>query len=148
MRQLTTEIEFTIYRSHELRFRSVQALEIIFRGGVAPTTTQIVQRVVRHFIPLYQVMLDASQQRKTRVGAGFESHIRKMLQTGSIPHEEQAVVSTRRPDFVLPNRNLYVKKLPFDEKRDGWRLVCGVNRPVGPAATESVKNRCFMVPAH
>lgn len=109
LRQLTTEIEFTIYRSHELRFRAAQALEIIFRGGIAPTTTQIVQRVVRHFIPLYQVMLDASQQRKTRVGAGFESHIRKMLQAGRIPHEEQAVVSTRRPDFVLPNKNLYVK---------------------------------------
>ena len=112
LRQLTTEIEFTIYRSHELRFRAAQALEIIFRGGVAPTTTQIVQRVVRHFIPLYQVMLDASQQRKTRVGAGVESHIRKMLQAGGIPHEEQAVVSTRRPDFVLPNKNLYVKKSP------------------------------------
>ena len=54
--------------------------------------------------------LDASQQRKTRVSAGFESHIRKMLQTGNVPHEEQAVVSTRRPDFVLPNKNLYVKK--------------------------------------
>lgn len=110
LRQLTTEIEFTIYRSHELRFRAAQALEIIFRGGVAPTTTQIVQRVVRHFIPLYQVMLDASQQRRTRVGSGFESHIRKMLQMGNIPYEEQAVVSTRRPDFVLPNKNLYVKK--------------------------------------
>lgn len=110
LRQLTTEIEFTIYRSHELRFRAAQALEIIFRDGVAPTTTQIVQRVVRHFIPLYQVMLDASQQRRTRVGAGFESHIRKMLQAGDIPYEEQAVVSTRRPDFVLPNKNLYVNK--------------------------------------
>ncbi len=110
LRQLTTEVEFTIYRSHELRFRAAQALEIIFRGGVAPTTTQIVQRIVRHFIPLYQVMLDASQQRRTRVGAGFESHIRKMLQTGDIPYEEQAVVSTRRPDFVLPNKSLYVKK--------------------------------------
>lgn len=110
LRQLTTEIEFTIYRSHELRFRAAQALEIIFRGGIAPTTTQIVQRVVRHFIPLYQVMLDASQQRRTRVGAGFESHIRKMLEAGGIPHEEQAVVSTRRPDFVLPNKNLYEQR--------------------------------------
>jgi hypothetical protein len=73
LRTLTTEIEFTIYRSHELRFRAAQALEIIFRDGVAPTTTQIVQRVVRHFIPLYKVMLDASQQRKTRVGTGFPS---------------------------------------------------------------------------
>ena len=110
LRQLTTEIEFTIYRSYELRFRAAQALEIIFRGGVAPTTTQIVQRVVRHFIPLYQVMLDASQQRRTRVGAGFESHIRRMLQAGRIPYEEQAVVSTRRPDFVLPTKNLYMNK--------------------------------------
>ncbi len=30
-----------------------------------------------------------------------------MLEAGHIPHEEQAVVSTRRPDFVLPNKNLY-----------------------------------------
>lgn len=110
LRQLTTEIEFTIYRSHELRFRAAQALEIIFRDGVAPTTEQIVQRVVRNFIPLYQVMLNASQQRKTRVGTGFEAHIRKMLEAGQIPHAEQAVVSTRRPDFVLPNKPLYVSK--------------------------------------
>ncbi len=110
LRELTTEIEFKIYRSHELRFRAAQALEIIFRDGLAPTTEQIVQRVIRHFIPLYKVMLDASQQRKTRVGAGFESHIRKMLQAGQIPYAEQAVVSTRRPDFVLPNRPLYIAK--------------------------------------
>ena len=110
LRQLTTEIEFTIYRSHELRFRAAQALEIIFRDGIAPTTEQIVQRVVRNFIPLYQVMLNASQQRKTRVGTGFEAHIRTMLEAGHIPHAEQAVVSTRRPDFVLPNKPLYVSK--------------------------------------
>lgn len=110
LRQLTTEIEFTIYRSHELRFRAAQALEIIFRDGVAPTTEQIVQRVVRNFIPLYQVMLNASQQRKTRVGTGFEAHIRRMLEAGHIPHAEQAVVSTRRPDFVLPNKTLYTNR--------------------------------------
>ena len=110
LRQLITEIEFTIYRSHELRFRAAQALEIIFRDGILPTTEQIVQRVVRNFIPLYQVMLNASQQRKTRVGTGFEAHIRTMLEAGHIPHAEQAVVSTRRPDFVLPNKPLYVSK--------------------------------------
>jgi len=110
LRELTTEIEFTIYRTHELRFRAAQALEIIFRDGLDPTNSQIVQRVVRNFIPLYKVMLDASQQRKTRVGAGFEANIRRMLQAGHIPHAEQAVVSTRRPDFVLPNKNLYVNK--------------------------------------
>jgi hypothetical protein len=109
LRELTTEIEFAIYRSHELRFRAAQALEIIFRDGVAPTTEQIVQRVVRQFIPLYQVMLNASQQRKTRVGSGFESHIRRMLEEGNIPFAEQAVVSTRRPDFVLPTKDLYVQ---------------------------------------
>lgn len=109
LRELTTEIEFAIYRTHELRFRAAQALEIIFRDGVAPTTEQIVQRVVRHFIPLYQVMLNASQQRKTRVGAGFEAHIRRMLEAGNIPFAEQAVVSTRRPDFVLPTKDLYVQ---------------------------------------
>ena len=110
LRQLTSEIGFTIYRSHELRFRAAQALEIIFRDGIAPTTEQIVQRVVRNFIPLYQVMLNASQQRKTRVGTGFEAHIRTMLEAGHIPHAEQAVVSTRRPDFILPNKPLYVSR--------------------------------------
>jgi len=106
LRELTTEIEFTIYRSHELRFRAAQALEIIFRDGVAPTTKQIVQRVVRNFIPLYQVMLNASQQRRTRVGSGFEAHIRRMLQAGGMPFEEQIVVSSRKPDFVMPNKTL------------------------------------------
>jgi hypothetical protein len=33
-----------------------------------------------------------------------------MLQAGQIPHAEQAVVSTRRPDFVLPNKPLYVSR--------------------------------------
>lgn len=110
LRDLTTDIEFTIYRTHELRYRAAQALEIIFRDGVVPTTEQIVQRVVRYFIPLYQVMLNASQQRKNRVGAGFESHIKRMLMVGLIPYEEQLVVSTRRPDFVMPNSNLYVNR--------------------------------------
>ncbi len=110
LRHLTTEIEFTIYRAHELRFRAAQALNIIFQDGTSPTTEQIVQRVVRNFIPLYQVMLNASQQRKTRVGTGFESHIRRMLEAGGIPHEDQAIVSTRRPDFVLPNKKLYSDK--------------------------------------
>lgn len=109
LRELTTEIEFAIYRTHELRFRAAQALEIIFRDGIAPTTEQIVQRVVRYFIPLYQVMLNASQQRRTRVGAGFELHIRRMLEAGGIPFAEQTVVSTRRPDFVLPTKDLYVQ---------------------------------------
>jgi hypothetical protein len=110
LRDLTTDIEFTIYKSHELRYRAAQALEIIFRDGAVPTTEQIVQRVVRYFIPLYQVMLNASQQRKNRVGAGFESHIKRMLTAGLVPFEEQLVVSTRRPDFVMPNSNLYVNK--------------------------------------
>ena len=94
----------------EIDVRAAQALEIIFRDGITPTTEQIVQRVVRNFIPLYQVMLNASQQRRTRVGSGFEAHIRRMLEAGGIPHEEQLVVSVRRPDFVLPNKKLYAGK--------------------------------------
>jgi hypothetical protein len=108
LRELTTEIEFTLYRTHELRYRVAQTLEIIFRDGGSPTMEQIVQRIVRNFLPLYQVILDASQQRKTRVGAGFEAHIKRMLVEGSIPHVDQAVVSTRRPDFVMPTKRLYV----------------------------------------
>lgn len=130
LRELTTDIEFTIYRKHELRFRAAQALEIIFRDGLNPSTEQIVQRVVRHFIPLYQVMLNASQQRKTRVGAGFEAHIRRMLEAGRIPFAEQAVVSTRRPDFVLPSQPLYQQHSPHalvlaakTTLRERWKQV-------------------------
>lgn len=110
--ELTTEVEFTIYRRHELRYRASQVLEILFRDGIAPSTQQIVTRIVRHFIPLYEVMRDASQQRRTRVGAGFEAHIKRMLDEGQIPYEEQFVVGTRRPDFVLPVGRMYLENSP------------------------------------
>jgi hypothetical protein len=109
LRELTTDIEFSIYRTYELRYRAAQTLELLFRDGLNPTNEQIIHRVVKNFIPLYEVMRDASQQRRTRVGSGFEAHIKAMLDAGNIPYVEQMVVSTRRPDFVLPVRELYEK---------------------------------------
>lgn len=107
LREITTDIEFSIYRNYELRYRAAQTLELLFRDGLSPTTEQIIHRVVRNFTPLYEVMRDASQQRRTRVGSGFEAHIKAMLIAGNVPFVEQMIVSTRRPDFVLPARQLY-----------------------------------------
>lgn len=112
LRELTAGIEFEIYRFHELRMRATRIVQVIFRHSQNPSVQDVIARIVRDFIPLYEIMRDASQQRKTRVGAGFEKHIRTMLENGGIPFEEQAVVSTRRPDFVLPRVAPYLEKSP------------------------------------
>ena len=44
----------------------------------------------------FSEMLNAAQQRKARVGAGFETHIRALLEAGAIPFAEQKVVSSLR----------------------------------------------------
>lgn len=112
LRELTAGIEFEIYRSHELRMRATRIAEVIFRHNPNPSVQDVITRIVRDFIPLYEIMRDASQQRKTRVGTGFEKHIRTMLEQGGVPFGEQAVVSTRRPDFVLPGVAPYAANSP------------------------------------
>jgi len=107
VRELVSQIEFDLYRKYEVRTRSARLIELLLGDGKPPSVKSLVTRLVRDFSDFYSEMLNAAQQRKVRVGSGFETHIRALLQGGGIPYAEQKVVSSLRPDFVLPSVALY-----------------------------------------
>lgn len=112
VRELVSHIEFDLYRKHEVRTRGANLIELLLGDGKPATVKSMVTRLIRDFSGFYSEMLAAAQQRKARVGAGFESHIRALLQAGGIPFAEQKVVSSLRPDFVLPNVSFYQANSP------------------------------------
>lgn len=95
--KISREIEYRLYRAHELKRRASELLAI-FAGGEDLAST-----VVRRYPDIDAVLLSASQQRKTRAGRSFEHHIAAALTAGAIRFQEQAVTGGRRPDFVLPD---------------------------------------------
>jgi len=98
--RISRDIEYDIFRRYELRRRASEIVGLLIRE---PDT---VAAVVRGFPLLDAVFLSASQQRKTRAGRSFESHLATTLKDGRIAFEEQAVLGGRRPDFVLPNKRI------------------------------------------
>ena len=112
VRELVAHIEFDLYRKHEVRTRAVNLIELVLGDRKELTVKSLVTSLVRDFSGFYSEMLNAAQQRKARVGAGFETHIRALLEAGAIPFAEQKVVSSLRPDFVLPSVALYQAKSP------------------------------------
>lgn len=112
VRELVAHIEFDLYRRHEVRTRGARLIQLLLGDGVPPTVRSLVTRLVRDFNDFYAEMLNASQQRKVRAGGGFETHIRALLVGGAVPFAEQKVVSSLRPDFVLPDVAMYQAKSP------------------------------------
>src|SRR5690606_22020372 len=95
--KISREIEYRLYRGHELRRRAAELLSILSGDLDLPSA------VVRRYPDIDAVLLSASQQRKTRAGRSFEHHIAAALDAGNIRFQEQAVTGGRRPDFVLPD---------------------------------------------
>ncbi|KAA3655571.1 MAG: EcoRII [Proteobacteria bacterium] len=95
--EISRDIEFSLYKTAEMRFRAAEVIKIVSSGD------DVVSTVVRNFGRLDALFLSASQQRKSRAGRSFENHIAKMLGDGRIAFEEQVVTGGRRPDFVLPD---------------------------------------------
>lgn len=95
--KISREIEYRLYRSHELRRRAAELLSILSGDLDLPSA------VVRRYPDIDAVLLSASQQRKTRAGRSFEHHIAAALDAGNIRFQEQAVTGGRRPDFVMPD---------------------------------------------
>jgi len=95
--QISRDVEYRIFRRHELRRRATEVLRIL------TVQKDLVSAVVRGFPDLDAVFLSASQQRKTRAGRSFEHHIAASLTAGRVRYQEQAVTGGRRPDFVLPD---------------------------------------------
>lgn len=98
--RISRDIEYDIFKRHELRRRASEIVGLLIRDP------DLVTSVVRGFPLLDAVFLSASQQRKTRAGRSFESHLATTLRDGRIAFEEQAVLGGRRPDFVLPNKRI------------------------------------------
>ncbi|MBU0688992.1 MAG: EcoRII [Gammaproteobacteria bacterium] len=96
--KISRDIEYSLYKRAERRYRAAEVIRIITGGG-----EDIVSSVVRGFPDLDATFLSASQHRKSRAGRSFEQHIARLLRDGRIAFEEQAVTGGRRPDFVLPS---------------------------------------------
>lgn len=108
--RISRDIEYTLYKRAELRRRTAEVVSIISKN------VDLVSSIVRGFRELDAVFLSASQQRKSRAGQSFELHIGRMLRDGHIAHEEQKVISNRRPDFILPTVvMLKSKKRSYDD---------------------------------
>lgn len=125
--KISREIEYRLYREHELRRRASELLAILADGA------DVVATVVRRYPDIDAVLLSASQQRKTRAGRSFEHHIAAALSAGGIHFQEQAVTGGRRPDFVLPDlATLRRKERPWADAlvlaakttlRERWKQV-------------------------
>ncbi|MCS4231121.1 hypothetical protein M2410_001854 [Stenotrophomonas chelatiphaga] len=96
--RVSRDIEFAIYRKHELRMRAVEVSKVLAEHDRTATAA------VRGFASLNAIFLSASQQRKSRAGKSFESHLAAMLKAGGVRFEAQAILGQRRPDFVLPDQ--------------------------------------------
>ena len=126
--KISRDIEHSLYKRAERRYRAAEVIRIITSGG-----TDIVSSVVRGFPDLDATFLSASQHRKSRAGRSFEQHIARLLRDGRIAFEEQAVTGGRRPDFVLPSLVvLKAKKRTFEDAmvlsakttlRERWKQV-------------------------
>lgn len=135
VRSIVSGIEFDLYRQHEVRTRGAKLIKLLLGDGAEPTVGSMVTRLVRDFSGFYSEMLNASQQRKARVGTGFEAHIRTLLDAGNVPYAEQKMVGSLRPDFVLPNVELYKANSPHalvlsakTTLRERWKQVTMENR--------------------
>lgn len=125
--EVSRDIEFRLYRGHELRRRAVELVSLLAGADDLVTT------VVRRFSDIDRVFLSASQQRKTRAGRSFEHHIAACLEAGRVRFTEQAVTGGRRPDFVMPDlptlkskRRAYGDALVLAAKttlRERWKQV-------------------------
>jgi hypothetical protein len=105
--RISRDIEYSIYKQAELRFRAAQVARLLLQGGGDP-----IANLVRGFPELDAIFLSAAQTRKSRAGLSFEYHVERLFKDGRIRYEAQAVFGGRRPDFILPD----VKEL--NEKGD------------------------------
>ena len=95
--RISRDIEYSLYKRAEVRFRAAQVLRIV------SAEADLVKAIVRGFPDLDATFLSAAQTRKSRAGRSFEHHVGRVFRDGDIRYEEQVVLGNRRPDFVLPD---------------------------------------------
>lgn len=95
--RISRDIEYTLFKRAEVRFRAAQVLRTI------SARTDLASAVVRGFPELDATFLSAAQTRKSRAGRSFEHHVARVFMDGNVRFEEQVILGSRRPDFVLPD---------------------------------------------
>lgn len=139
--RISRDIEYSIYKQAELRFRAAQVARLLLHGGGDP-----IVNLVRAFSELDSIFLSAAQTRKSRAGLSFEHHVGRLFKDGRIRHEAQAVFGGRRPDFVLPG----VKELNIKGDavivslkttlRERWKQLA-LEKPFGAVFLATVDDR-------
>jgi hypothetical protein len=109
IRTISRGIEYEIFKSFQIRSRSIELVRLILGDDPKTATTEKALRsIILEFPKIDALLLSAAQQRKSRAGYSFEYHIEAMLIDGNIPFEKQVVIEAKkRPDFILPSRALY-----------------------------------------
>ena len=105
LRHISRGIEWDLFREYQHRARAVALVRIV--AGDEPgkvTVKDLLRALVDRTQKIDDLMLSASQRRKSRAGYSFEHHIERMLGDGDIAFEKQVIIEGRkRPDFVLPS---------------------------------------------
>ncbi|MFK0033576.1 type II restriction endonuclease [Pseudomonas monteilii] len=96
--RISRDIEYSLYKRAELKFRAAQVAKIIMRADGHP-----IANLVREFHLIDSIFLSAAQTRKSRAGRSFEQHVERLLRDANVNYEAQVVFGGRRPDFVLPD---------------------------------------------
>lgn len=139
--RISRDIEYSLYKKAELKFRAAQVAKIIMRADGHP-----VANLVRDFHLLDSIFLSAAQTRKSRAGRSFEQHVERLLHDGHINYEAQVIFGGRRPDFVLPN----IKELNVNGDavilslkttlRERWKQLA-LEKPLGAIFLATVDDR-------
>ncbi|MBC3954827.1 type II restriction endonuclease [Pseudomonas triticifolii] len=139
--RISRDIEYSIYKRAELRFRAAQVARILLHGGGDP-----VANLVKAFSELDSIFLSAAQTRKSRAGLSFEHHVGRLFKDGRVRYEAQVVFGGRRPDFVLPDvRELNLKGDAVivslkTTLRERWKQLA-LEKPLGAIFLATVDDR-------
>ena len=101
---ISRDIEFDLFMEAEAKFIAAQISQSLLTAKGIDNQKDAINSLVQLCAnnELYRIFLSASQSRKSRAGRSFEIHLATVLEAGSIPFDEQAIIKGRRPDFVLP----------------------------------------------
>ncbi|MEE4306971.1 type II restriction endonuclease [Pseudomonas alliivorans] len=139
--RISRDIEYSIYKQAELRFRAAQVARLLLHGGGDP-----VSNLVKAFSELDSIFLSAAQTRKSRAGLSFEHHVGRLFKDGHVRYEAQVVFGGRRPDFVLPDvRELNLKGDAVivslkTTLRERWKQLA-LEKPLGAIFLATVDDR-------
>jgi hypothetical protein len=109
--QISRDIEYLLFKEHLARRYSAILMQLLAGTTFPPDLKSIVGRLVGRFDDIYkQVMVSAGQRSKSRAGSSFEHHVKRMLEDGGVPFEEQKFIGNQRPDFILPSLKVFENK--------------------------------------